>query len=974
MANKYWVGGGSSTNWDATGNTNWSDTDGGSNNATVPATTDDVFFKSAANCVINLQVYVNSLDCNGYTGTISGGASALFIKPAAGTTGIFRAGGTWSVSADCIKFAPVSNASIDFYSNGKTISPSGYVGYTGTVNQRDNTTFNLFYGGYQTYNSNGFSLTVAGSGTIVYANSGAFNITNSTVNISSSAKWEVRTEITFTGTGSTINFSSTGTFKGGGKTYNVVTFTGDGTIVSDNNTFATLNVNTDGLSTGLLFAAGSTQTITTEFQALGTAGNIVKFGSATASSTATIKKAYAGDSWKVGANSTLTRTSGLTVAASPEGNIDYCTITDITGSFALVSSITDDFDNNSLDTTKWDTSTCVNTGSVAETNQRLELTTVSSGDYAICRTAGLHSLVGDTGTIKIASVTANSFQFNIVTSDATEYQYAFVIEDGNIFVIMYDATHSWTQNASTPYVADTHRYLRIREASGTIYFDYASNGYSWVNLFSHADGIGASSIRVRFIQVSYGVATTSSVNDYNLLPASSSSSSSSSSSKSSSSSSSCRSSSSSSSSSSRSSSSSSCRSSSSSSSSSSKSSSSSSSRSSSSSSCRSSSSSSSSSSRSSSSSSCRSSSSSSSSRSSSSSSCRSSSSSSSRSSSSSSSSLSSSSSSSSLSMDSKRYSHGSYATLPTTSNDLSSMFTIAEYNQVILEEGNYVAQGAAGTNDAIFEFKNDDLVGTSSQVTVTWKGKSDVSCSNSPVYLEVYNRTTTTWVSVDSDNTSPANSNFTLTGIITSLSDYRDVNGFVACRVWQNAISSSSSSSSKSSSSSSSSSRSSSSSSSRSSSSSSSSCRSSSSSSSSSSTSSSSSSCRSSSSSSSMSSSSSSSRSSSSSSSSSNSVSSSSSSCRSSSSSSSASPACFIAAELFGGFFTIKTNASRYYIHHIGPKWFETFYESHSREIAKYIHNKPLIKAFIRPLFEYFALRAKRSKAYQKIKGKNVYY
>src|SRR6185437_10775690 len=44
MANRFWVGSGSSTNWSATGNTNWSATSGGSNNASVPTTGDAVIF------------------------------------------------------------------------------------------------------------------------------------------------------------------------------------------------------------------------------------------------------------------------------------------------------------------------------------------------------------------------------------------------------------------------------------------------------------------------------------------------------------------------------------------------------------------------------------------------------------------------------------------------------------------------------------------------------------------------------------------------------------------------------------------------------------------------------------------------------------------------------------------------------------------------------------------------------------------
>ena len=44
MANRYWVGG--SGAWDNTNTTNWSASSGGSGGASVPTSTDNVFFDS----------------------------------------------------------------------------------------------------------------------------------------------------------------------------------------------------------------------------------------------------------------------------------------------------------------------------------------------------------------------------------------------------------------------------------------------------------------------------------------------------------------------------------------------------------------------------------------------------------------------------------------------------------------------------------------------------------------------------------------------------------------------------------------------------------------------------------------------------------------------------------------------------------------------------------------------------------------
>ncbi len=65
---------------------------------------------------------------------------------------------------------------------------------------------------------------------------------------------------------------------------------------------------------------------------------------------------------------------------------------------------------------------------------------------------------------------------------------------------------------------------------------------------------------------------------------------------------------------------------------------------------------------------------------------------------------------------------------------------------------------------------------------------------------------------------------------------------------------------------------------------------------------------------------------------------------------------CWVAAELFGGWNNPKTEAVRYYIGNIAPKWFKNIYLKYGERFARFIHNKPWLKAIIRPLFEYFAL------------------
>jgi hypothetical protein len=132
MANRFWVGGGSSANWNATGNTNWSTTSGGSNNASVPGTNDIALFDAnsgTGNSIISANITVQYLDCTGYTGTLThnSGVTLGLSSENSGTPYtlrnvlIFSAAMTYSHSADSIIDPLVNNGVICH----NTITPNG---------------------------------------------------------------------------------------------------------------------------------------------------------------------------------------------------------------------------------------------------------------------------------------------------------------------------------------------------------------------------------------------------------------------------------------------------------------------------------------------------------------------------------------------------------------------------------------------------------------------------------------------------------------------------------------------------------------------------------------------------------------------------------------------------------------------------------------------------------------------------------
>ncbi len=134
-AARYWVGGGSSTNWNATGNTNWSDTSGGANNASVPGSTDDVIFDAnsgAGTSNISASITVASVTMTNFTGTLTHGTASLTIASGGGIT--FGASMTYTPSNSSI------SGNIGNLTTAGKLMPNITVS-SGTLTLQDNLTF-----------------------------------------------------------------------------------------------------------------------------------------------------------------------------------------------------------------------------------------------------------------------------------------------------------------------------------------------------------------------------------------------------------------------------------------------------------------------------------------------------------------------------------------------------------------------------------------------------------------------------------------------------------------------------------------------------------------------------------------------------------------------------------------------------------------------------------------------------------------
>jgi len=138
----------------------------------------------------------------------------------------------------------------------------------------------------------------------------------------------------------------------------------------------------------------------------------------------------------------------------------------------------------------------------------------------------------------------------------------------------------------------------------------------------------------------------------------------------------------------------------------------------------------------------------------------------------------------------KAYSRGEYVTPPSNDNDLTTDYSAQDVIDVAEEDEARVSQsaerGALAENAkyAIHQYK-DFYAGDVG--TLTWVGQSNCAPSTSPVYLQIYNRISLEWETVTSNNTAIANIDFMLSGIIEDLTNYKDENDVLSCRVYQRA-------------------------------------------------------------------------------------------------------------------------------------------------------------------------------------------
>lgn len=129
------------------------------------------------------------------------------------------------------------------------------------------------------------------------------------------------------------------------------------------------------------------------------------------------------------------------------------------------------------------------------------------------------------------------------------------------------------------------------------------------------------------------------------------------------------------------------------------------------------------------------------------------------------------------------YSRGTNSTLPTTNADMSTYFSNADYTSVAADDSTYVSVSGQPYLIQVFDY----IASSNTQpITVTWNGNTTINGAVRPIYLQIWNNSTSAWETLATNTTSSAGVDFTLTGSkTTNLSNYYYSGSTVTARVYQ---------------------------------------------------------------------------------------------------------------------------------------------------------------------------------------------
>lgn len=204
--------------------------------------------------------------------------------------------------------------------------------------------------------------------------------------------------------------------------------------------------------------------------------------------------------------------SGKTVATNLKISI-YATYS------AKFHNLTDNFDDNSINATIWNDDTASETG-----GQMVVTANTSTGTYNGISSDSRYDLTESYAFIQLVSAGDTSLSFTTyileLYNDTVDLYWA--IEYGATDeIVAYKSPNSvdYTEIYRATYDPDVHKWFRIREASGTVYWDTSADGTNWTNRDSDVTGYDLTALNVFFgAENPASGSTTVTFDNFNVAP------------------------------------------------------------------------------------------------------------------------------------------------------------------------------------------------------------------------------------------------------------------------------------------------------------------------------------------------------------------------------------------------------------------------------------------------------------------------
>ncbi|HEX6750702.1 MAG TPA: vanadium-dependent haloperoxidase [Longimicrobium sp.] len=172
---------------------------------------------------------------------------------------------------------------------------------------------------------------------------------------------------------------------------------------------------------------------------------------------------------------------------------------------AKASTLVDNFNDNSPDLTKW---APYGTGLYAEVNQRVEVRPASSSgalSYGGYYAATTYDLTGSEIRVELVRPLRSADAAEAyLTAELDASNQVSITVDGDVYSTYQNlnayqkVAGSYTLLARVPYHPARHRWLRLREASGVLYWETSPDGVTWEVLTSKAPPIALTAVSPGF--------------------------------------------------------------------------------------------------------------------------------------------------------------------------------------------------------------------------------------------------------------------------------------------------------------------------------------------------------------------------------------------------------------------------------------------------------------------------------------------